>query len=148
MITEKQIEHMIRRFLTWKLPETFNPDGGISFNPIGNQGTPHEFKREPYGTSLFDFTQTKQMILHMIEDVPEVSQDRWLSMESAPKDGSEFVAGRRWPSGNVSIGIYRWVGPPNYWLEKQGSTCIQPKFQDPYKWIALPRAWEANNASD
>ncbi len=28
-MTEDQIKHMTDRFLGWKLPETFSPDGGI-----------------------------------------------------------------------------------------------------------------------
>ena len=31
MITEAQIKHMVDRFLGWKLPLDFNPDGGIKF---------------------------------------------------------------------------------------------------------------------
>lgn len=32
-MTEAQIKHMVNRFLSWKLPrDTFNPDGGISFD--------------------------------------------------------------------------------------------------------------------
>jgi hypothetical protein len=29
-MTDAQIKHMTERFLGWKLPENFNPDGGIS----------------------------------------------------------------------------------------------------------------------
>lgn len=31
--TEAQIKHMVERFLNWRLPENFNPDAGISFEP-------------------------------------------------------------------------------------------------------------------
>lgn len=30
-MTEDQIRHMVNRFLGWKLPESFNPDGGVTF---------------------------------------------------------------------------------------------------------------------
>lgn len=30
-MTEAQIKHMVNRFLSWKLPDNFNPDAGISF---------------------------------------------------------------------------------------------------------------------
>jgi hypothetical protein len=70
-IGDAQINHMVDRFLSWKLPELFRPDGGISFEPIGNKGTEHEYKREPTGTNLLDATQARKMVLHMIEDMPK-----------------------------------------------------------------------------
>lgn len=44
-MTEAQIKHMVDRFLMWKLPEHFNPDDGISFDPVASKGTPYEFRR-------------------------------------------------------------------------------------------------------
>jgi hypothetical protein len=29
LMADDQIKHMIYRFLSWRLPENFNPDGGI-----------------------------------------------------------------------------------------------------------------------
>lgn len=69
-MTEAQIKHMVDRFLGWKLPENFNPDAGISFNPFGNKGTPHEYKQNPSGTNLFDATQADAMVRYMIEGLP------------------------------------------------------------------------------
>lgn len=37
-MTKDQIKHMVDRFLGWKLPESFSPDAGISFEPLGNKG--------------------------------------------------------------------------------------------------------------
>lgn len=62
-----QIKHMVDRFLSWKLPENFSPDGGVSFEPLGNKGTTYEFKREPSGTNLLDATQAEAMVRHMID---------------------------------------------------------------------------------
>lgn len=50
------IDHMVNRFLQWQLPKTFNPDGGISFNPIPLKGC------WPVGTNLFDYVQAKEML--------------------------------------------------------------------------------------
>jgi hypothetical protein len=69
-MTEKQIKYMTEQFLGWKLPENFNPDGGISFEPVGNKGTPHEFKREPTGTNLLDYNQAEAMVMYMIRGLP------------------------------------------------------------------------------
>ncbi|MBX3504392.1 MAG: hypothetical protein KF895_02860 [Parvibaculum sp.] len=65
-----QIDHMVDRFLNWKLPENFNPDGGISFQKTTNENTPWPHKSEPVGTNLFDAQQAKAMVLHMIEGLP------------------------------------------------------------------------------
>src|ERR1700748_3213248 len=50
--TDEQIKHMVERFLRWRLPEDFHPDGGISFEKSGSAGTPYEHRREPVGTNL------------------------------------------------------------------------------------------------
>lgn len=70
-MTEAQIKHMVDRFLMWKLPEHFRPDGGIIFDARANKGTQHEFIRQPpVGTNLFDAQQAKAMVLHMLAEMP------------------------------------------------------------------------------
>lgn len=71
-MTDAQIKYMVDRFLAWRLPEHFNPDGGISFkkwhshfSPLGMQ------KHEPVGTNLFDAQQAEAMIRHMLEGLPD-----------------------------------------------------------------------------
>ena len=70
-MTEEQIKHMTERFLTWKLPRNFNPDDGISFEPIANKGTRSEFRREPADTNLMGYSDAREMVMHMIEGLPE-----------------------------------------------------------------------------
>lgn len=65
-MTEDQIKHMASRFLGWKLPDNFNPDGGIIFDKVANLGTEHQYYREPSGTNLFNYTQALAMVRHMI----------------------------------------------------------------------------------
>lgn len=69
-MTEDQIKHMVSRFLAWKLPENFSPDGGISFKREFNENTPHPMKAEPSGTNLLDATQAEAMVRHMLEGLP------------------------------------------------------------------------------
>jgi hypothetical protein len=69
-MTDDQIKHMVNRFLTWRLPETFNPDGGVKFEPFGNAGTKYEYRHQPSGTNLLDATQAEALVRHMIEDLP------------------------------------------------------------------------------
>lgn len=70
-MTEDQIKHMVERFLSWRLPENFNPDNGISFKKTFNENTSHPMKHEPTGTNLFDFAQASEMVRHMVEGLPK-----------------------------------------------------------------------------
>lgn len=69
-MTEDQIKHMVNRFLGWKLPTNFNPDDGITFDPVMNKGHSFESRREPSGTNLFDATQTDAMVRYMVDGLP------------------------------------------------------------------------------
>lgn len=66
-MTEEQIKQLANRFLMWKLPEDFNPDGGITFDRVGNLGTGHRYYRQPVGTNLFTATQAEAMVRFMAE---------------------------------------------------------------------------------
>ncbi len=80
---EAQIKYMVDRFLGWKLPESFNPDGGISFKKTFNDHTAHPMKNEPTGTNLFDAIQADAMVRYMTEGVPRSTNDA----QAAPERG-------------------------------------------------------------
>ena len=100
-----RVSRMVDRFLSWKLPEHFNPDCGISFNPeynveyMASLGKP-PMRHEPTGTNLFDADQAKAMIEYLLGDeqpqekVVKVSElegvelDYWVAM-AHDKDGGE-----------------------------------------------------------
>lgn len=65
-MTEDQIKHMVDRFLRWRLPENFNPDGGIKF--VRPDYPPAV--AAPFGTNLFDAVQADAMVRYMIEGMP------------------------------------------------------------------------------
>ncbi len=67
MLTDEQISHMADRFCGWPIPKNWNPDGGISYEPFGNKGTPREYKRDTSGTNLFSKQQAEEMIRYMID---------------------------------------------------------------------------------
>lgn len=69
-MTDAQVKHMVERFLSWKLPEDFNPDAGISFKAEFNENTPWPMKHEPMGTNLFDYTQAEAMVRHLVCGLP------------------------------------------------------------------------------
>lgn len=70
-MTDAQIKHMVDRFLQWKLPENFNPDGGIKFEPTINAHTGRPYEHGPVGTNLLDAQQALAMVRHMIEGLPK-----------------------------------------------------------------------------
>ena len=72
-MTDDQIKHMVSRFLQWKLPESFNPDGGIAFERVCNADTPFASKREPVGTNLLDAQQAEEMVRFILEGLPTPS---------------------------------------------------------------------------
>jgi len=68
-MTDKQIKHMVDRFLMWKLPENFSPDNGISFKRIENpHGAPFP---GPVGTNLFSAAEADAMVRYMLEGMPD-----------------------------------------------------------------------------
>lgn len=69
-MNEAQIKHMVDRFLGYRLPDNFNPDGGVSYEKFGNKGTPHQYRHQTSGTNLLDATQADAMVRHMIEGMP------------------------------------------------------------------------------
>lgn len=70
-MTEAQIKHLVDRFLGYKLPENFSPDGGVTFERFGNKGTPHQYRHAPSGTNLLDAVQADAMVRYMLTGMPE-----------------------------------------------------------------------------
>jgi hypothetical protein len=67
----EQIKHMVQRFLSWRLPENFHPDAGISFKATFNDHLPEPMKHNPTGTNLFDADQAEAMVRHMVDGLPQ-----------------------------------------------------------------------------
>ena len=66
-MTEQQIKHMVNRFLGWKLPSDFAPDGGIS--AVRPNYAPN-VQWEPVGTNLLNATQAEAMVRYMLDGLP------------------------------------------------------------------------------
>lgn len=103
-MTKDQIKHMVERFLSWKLPENFNPDNGIMFQKTINSDTKFAHTYYPSGTNLLDFTQAEAMVLHMVDGMTEIdredSRDRLLISIAGALD---FVI-RSLPAGQTRVG--------------------------------------------
>lgn len=65
-MTEDQIKHMVDRFLSWKLPEDFRPDGGVRFDKACR--TAHG----PSGTNVFNASQANEMVRYMLDGMDNV----------------------------------------------------------------------------
>ena len=72
---EDQIKYMVERFLSWRLPENFQPDAGISFDPVGNKNTAHEYRHVPTGTNLLSAGQAEEMVRFMVEGFRPATSD-------------------------------------------------------------------------
>ena len=70
-LNEAQINYMVDRFLGWRLPDNFGPDGGISFKREFNEHTAHPMKYEPTGTNLLDASQAHAMVRYLIQGMPD-----------------------------------------------------------------------------
>lgn len=71
-MNDAQIKHMVDRFLAWKLPETFSPDGGVSFKKTFNDHMPFgPMKHEPMGTNLLNADEADAMVRYMLEGIPK-----------------------------------------------------------------------------
>lgn len=60
LVDDAAIKEAVNRFLTWRLPKTFGPDCGISFQPL--QG--HQW---PVGTNLLTYTEAEEMLRHVLQ---------------------------------------------------------------------------------
>lgn len=133
-MNDDQIKHMVSRFLNWKLPENFNPDGGISFVKYGNIGTEHQYKREPSGTNLIGYAEATEMMRHMIEGMPgPAATPTWLDIKTAPHDVSVLLGYPDWHSK-------KWVhevGPASHGWTRNGISTMSRHGQATH-WMPLP----------
>jgi len=106
-LTDTQIKHMVERFLMWRLPENFNPDGGISFKPTFNEHTPHPMKSEPVGTNLFDYTQAEAMVRYMIDGMPWRAAERDMAERAAQLIEERIPTCYKDPEGEAAQWAYR-----------------------------------------
>lgn len=64
------IDEMVNRFLAWKLPADFSPDGGVSFSTFYEPDSPHW----PTGTNLLTAQQAKGMFTHALAGDSEMDR--------------------------------------------------------------------------
>lgn len=142
-MNDDQIKYMVGRFLTWRLPENFRPDAGISFAPNFNEHTAYPMKHEPVGTNLFDATQAEEMIRYMVNGMP-IAESRPVQQPATEPNWKWFGnAGHficaQWCRFHLctQVGKYLVSSVGEYWPER-GVREIQAKVYDP-RWLAENR---------
>ena len=89
------IKTMVSKFLGWRLPESFRPDAGISFEPeyskefMAKLGKP-PMRHEPVGTNLFDADQATKMFEYCASDLLEECEARGKRIEELERANAEL----------------------------------------------------------
>ena len=83
----KTIDELVNRFLRWKLPEGFSPDGGISFKRIPDFPELNKWEYEPVGTNLFTAVQAKEMFEYCLKEEPVVLNN----MSNTPEQVAKYT---------------------------------------------------------
>ena len=68
-VPDDMIEQAVTRFLSWKLPKDFHPDGGVVFIPTKGRG--YDSPHWPCGTNLLNAQQARDMLRHVLAAAPE-----------------------------------------------------------------------------
>ena len=131
VVKNTELEQMVSRFLSWKLPEDFAPDCHISFDKGRTSQLPHSW---PIGTNLLDARQAKAMLEEVTAplqakvaalqaEVERLTKDRDRAVK-AQNDNAEFndqlqarvnaMEGQE-PVGYMNPQAFNWFG--NIWIE-------------------------------
>lgn len=127
MLRDKQIKHMVDRFLWWTLPEDFHPDCGIEFDAMKYvKLNPQNAKLEPVGTNLLSYTQAEAMVRHMIEGLPEAATAPSRVQLPSEDEGAKIIyKAMQWAA--ISSDHY----PPD-WIEG-GNSDAQNRAREAYR---------------
>ena len=68
-VPDDVIEQAVNRFLSWKLPKDFHPDGGMVFIPTKQRG--YDSPHWPVGTNLLTADQAREMLRYVLAAAPE-----------------------------------------------------------------------------
>lgn len=63
-VPDDMIEQAVTRFLSWKLPKDFHPDGGMVFIPTKGRG--YDSPHWPCGTNLLNAQQARDMLRYVL----------------------------------------------------------------------------------
>lgn len=72
----KVTDDMVNRFLGWRVPEDFNPDGGVEFHRVMPNGHLRPPNWWPVGTNLLTAEQARAMLEYVIGDAGNKAEER------------------------------------------------------------------------
>lgn len=85
--SDELVKAMVGRFLAWRLPKNFHPDGGIIFMPgphaRGDFGEAYINANWPDGANLLDYEQATEMVRHIIAP----AEGNWAAYEASIEEG-------------------------------------------------------------
>lgn len=81
------INALVNRFLLWRLPEDFSPDGGISFAIA-----PRLMQHWPTGTNLFTADQARKMFEYCVTGLAIAVRNAGKALDEATADDKQLVA--------------------------------------------------------
>lgn len=81
----ERIKHMVDRFLMWRLPPDFAPDGGVIFSHTSGGRV-----NEPIGTNLLTAVQAEAMVRFMVEGLPAI-QNRDAGLREALEKARDWL---------------------------------------------------------
>lgn len=163
-MTNEQIEHMVSRFLSWKLPDDFSPDGGVEFRKFWGIRREPACQNKPTGTNLLNYPQAKAMVLHMITGLPEGDHEfdgpltdaenamidaAWEKHKAArpdePEVGASDVWYRGWECGyNIDAALWGAEG----WMAYLGGADVDAVQVSGRTWTALLDEIDAHDKTD
>jgi len=93
----KLIDHLVNRFLGWKLPEDFHPDNHISINRDELAKLPEHCW--PVGTNLFTADQARKMFEYCLAAAPTQTEqtEQAVALEKPPCDCIQYLNGYAHP---------------------------------------------------
>jgi hypothetical protein len=102
------IEHMVNRFLGWKIPETFGPDAGVSFDKA--------YKEKwgmPTGTNIFTGREAEQLFEYALEGFAATPVSTGADAKGEHSHPLHVPTVERVRSAHTQMPAAAWVGTPH-----------------------------------
>lgn len=122
------IRRMVDRFLTWKLPQNFYPDGFVSFD----SKSARQYSTWPVGTNILTAEQAREMFMYALDYtkdnvIGEIEAERYRQIY---EEGHTFSHDDEHDRGEIAIAAACYASPSNsnerhailtYWPWEHGS---------------------------
>ncbi len=98
-------DEMVNRFLSWRLPATFSPDGDVSFDGQLHDPQSHWW---PVGTNLFNADEARAMLAHVLAPATANPYQAFepTTLDPSPSDKVETIQSGLKHRGGVATGAF------------------------------------------